>query len=122
MKSLLLVAHGSRRAESNEEIRQLTSRVAAMAAEDFELIDCAFLELAEPLIPDGIQHLVQQGATSVLVLPYFLAKGAHVASDIPEQVDQAKANNPDIAITTSQYFGASEAVPELLVKLATSSG
>ncbi len=118
---MLLVAHGSRRAQSNEEIKLLTEKVSALAGDNFDLVDCAFLELAEPLIPDGIQAMIERGATSVLVVPYFLAKGAHVASDIPEEVAKVVKLHPDVDISISQYFGAAEAVPELLVKLALSS-
>ena len=35
MKSLLIVAHGSRRAESNNEVRELTARIAEKAGADF---------------------------------------------------------------------------------------
>ena len=118
MHALLIVAHGSRRAESNEEIRALTQQVASKAREHFDLIDCAFLELADPLIPVGVNSLVERGAKSVVVVPYFLAKGAHVRDDIPEAVTQAQAAHPDIAITVSNYFGAADVVPDVLTELA----
>ena len=118
MQALLIVAHGSRREESNEEIRRLTEKVSAKAAGQFDLIECAFLELASTLIPDGVQGLVDQGATSIMVLPYFLAKGAHVANDIPDAVAVARNAHPDVDITISNYFGACDTVPDALVKLA----
>ena len=49
-KSLLLVAHGSRREASNDEVRALTARVREADDARFALIDCAFLELAEPAV------------------------------------------------------------------------
>jgi len=58
LKALLLVAHGSRRRESNEEIAILTQRVRECAGGRFDLVTCAFLELAEPSIPDGIDNAV----------------------------------------------------------------
>lgn len=121
MQALLIVAHGSRRAESNTEIKTLTSEVARRAASKFDLVECAFLELAEPLIPDGINGLVARGATAIVVVPYFLAKGAHVKDDIPEAIQASQANHPDIAITVSTYFGAAEPVPDLLAQLALSA-
>ena len=71
MKGLLLVAHGSRREASNEEIRALTKILASRAGDQFIDIRCAFLELAEPSIPDGIGLCVDAGADEVIVLPYF---------------------------------------------------
>lgn len=117
-KSLLLVAHGSRRAQSNEEISQLTTRVAELASGRFAQVSCAFLELADPSIPDGIDKLVSQGAKSILIVPYFLARGIHVASDVPEEVAKARSSHPEVELVISDYLGASAAVPELIVNLA----
>lgn len=118
MRSLLLVAHGSRRAESNEEIGRLATRVAAAAGDRFDVVEHAFLELAEPLIPDGIERCLQRGATSVSVVPYFLAKGTHVAEDIPEQVAIKQREYPDRDIHITEYLGTSDALVDVLVRLA----
>lgn len=120
MNAILIVAHGSRREESNEEIRRLTLQVAEKSAKHFDLIDTAFLELASPLIPEGIQALINKGADNVLVVPYFLARGTHVATDIPAEVAKAQHANPDTEIKISDYLGASDAMPDLLLKLAVS--
>ena len=118
MKSLLVVAHGSRRAESNQEIKSLTEKVSQRCADKFDRVECAYLELAEPLIPDAIRSLADNGAKSVLVVPYFLARGAHVASDIPEQINIAQQANPDLEIVVSDYLGAASEMPDLIVQLA----
>lgn len=118
MHALLIVAHGSRRAESNEEIKALTEQVASRANEHFDLVDCAFLELADPLIPDGVNSMVERGAKSIVIVPYFLAKGAHVRDDIPEAVALAQAAHPRVTITVSNYFGAADIVPSALTELA----
>jgi len=98
MKALLLIAHGSRRAESNDEIRELAGRVAAQATGQFDHIDCAFLELAEPSIPQGIQAMVDKGSESIVVMPYFLANGMHVAKDIPAFLKEAGQQFPNVEI------------------------
>ena len=118
MKSLLLVAHGSRRAQSNDEIAALTRRVADKAGARFGVIEHAFLELAEPLIPDGIQRCIDQGATSVSVVPYFLARGTHVADDIPEQVAIKQKQYPQMNIHITDYLGTSDELVDVLIKLA----
>jgi sirohydrochlorin ferrochelatase len=119
MKSLLLVAHGSRRVESNEEVRILASRLAAATAEYFS-VSCAFLELAEPSIPDGLRAAIGAGATEVVVLPYFLSAGRHVVSDIPAEVDVVRKERPDVAITLAPYLGAAQELAGVLLKLARS--
>ena len=118
MKSILLVAHGSRRAESNLEIGRLTERLAAKASEDVPIVEHAFLELCEPYIPDGIEKCIQKGATSVSVVPYFLARGTHVADDIPEQVAIKQVQYPDMEIRITDYLGTSDELVDVLLKLA----
>jgi sirohydrochlorin ferrochelatase len=116
-KSLLLVAHGSRREQSNNEVRQVTAMLKDRVGDRFVAVECAFLELAEPSIPDGIECCVRQGGEVVEVIPYFLSAGRHVAEDIPEQVDIKRREYPDIDIRITRYLGAAEAIPEVLLSL-----
>lgn len=116
MKSLLLIAHGSRRAESNEEVRALAVNLSALT-QNFDSVTCAFLELAEPSIPDGIEACVQQGASEIVILPYFLSAGRHVAEDIPALVQPKQAQYPELKIELRSYLGAASALPELILNL-----
>ncbi len=118
MNSLLIVAHGSRREASNNEIRALTEALQRKAANRFDDVGCAFLELAEPSIPDGISQCIEHGATHVTVFPYFLSAGRHVASDIPAEVNQMVREYPDVAITIAPYLGAAGAMSELILQQA----
>jgi len=123
MKSLLLVAHGSRRAASNDEVRELTQRLAEQAGDEYGFIDCGFLELAEPSIPDGIQRCIDAGARQVVVLPYFLSAGRHVSEDIPAEVKIKQDEYPDIQICISGYLGAADGITGMLLNAArTRSG
>jgi len=119
MKSLILVAHGSRREASNQEIRDLTRQLAEKAGDAYGRISCAFLELAQPSIPDGIVQAVEAGAREVVVLPYFLSAGRHVAEDIPDLVDSKRKLYPQVDIRIAPYLGKAEAVIDLLLALAS---
>lgn len=61
MKALLLVAHGSRRKQSNDEVMVLAERLKDHCGEQFGIIHGAFLELAEVLIPEGIDKCINDG-------------------------------------------------------------
>jgi len=115
MTALLLIAHGSRRAESNDEIRALTAKLKALAGSDYTRVECAFLELAEPGIETSIDQLIADGQTDILCLPYFLARGAHVASDIPEALEEARLKHPSATISASDYLGAADQLPGILM-------
>ncbi len=117
MKSLLLIAHGSRREASNDEIRDLTEQLKRQAAGRYDSVSCAFLELATPSISEGIEACVQAGATEVTVLPYFLSAGRHVARDIPEEIALKQKQHPALKIEIAPYLGASEQMTSVLLSL-----
>lgn len=116
IKALLIVAHGSRRQRSNEEIKQLSACVARQAGSRFAEVRCAFLELAEPSIPEGIDSCIAAGATEVVVMPYFLSAGRHVVEDVPTIVQRKQAEYPDVKICFSTYLGASSVMPQLILE------
>lgn len=113
-RHLLIVAHGSRRMSSNDEVREVT-RKFTLQAHDFEQVECGFLELDEPSIPQGIINAIEAGATEVVVLPYFLSAGRHVSEDIPAQIASVQEKHPDIKIHLAPYLGASKSMPEILL-------
>tara|TARA_R110001583_G_scaffold130834_1_gene282550 strand:+ start:45984 stop:46352 length:369 start_codon:yes stop_codon:yes gene_type:complete len=121
MKALLLIAHGSRRQQSNDEVIILAEKLKANCSEQYEIIHAGFLELAEPLIPDGIKKCIDNGATSIVVLPYFLNSGRHVIEDIPNIVNDAKKAYPMIDIKIASHLGASHLMMELLITSANAT-
>ena len=118
MKSLLIVAHGSRRKESNDEILALTEKIKDKLGKNFGLVSCAFLEISSPSISEAIDNCVQAKSDEILVLPYFLSTGRHVAGDIPGIVNEAKTRNSNIKITLLPYLGSDPQVENILVSIA----
>lgn len=118
MRALLIVAHGSRRAASNDEVRILTDQIRRLSGDEFDDVRCAFLELARPSIPDGIEQCIQAGATLVKVFPYFLAAGHHVVEDIPNAVQEKRDEYPALDIELVDYLGASGSMGGLILQMA----
>ena len=118
MNALLLIAHGSRRQASNDEVRKLANNLAQKSKNEFSIIECAFLELAEPSIPAGVSACVQQGAECVTVLPYFLSAGRHVSTDIPAELDKAKQLHPQLQLKVAPYLGAANEISDILISLS----
>ena len=118
MHALLLIAHGSRREASNQEVRELAARLEQIASDRFDHVIPAFLELAEPDIPTGVDRCVEHGATTVTAVPYFLSAGRHVAEDIPAELEKAKHRHEAVRICQSDYLGKHASVPDLLLALA----
>lgn len=118
MKALLLIAHGSRVGASNDEVRRLAEQLRAAAAGRFDLVECAFLELAEPSIPDGVQRCIAAGADEVFVVPYFLSGGRHVTEDVPAALRPKRDEHPHVRIHLCDYLGKAEAITDSLLELA----
>jgi sirohydrochlorin ferrochelatase len=118
MKALLLIAHGSRRKQSNDEVVVLADKLKQSCSEQYAIVHAGFLELASPMIPDGIKKCANDGATSIVVLPYFLNSGRHVVADIPNIVNDTKPNYPNIDIKIAAHLGASDLMMDLLISSA----
>ncbi len=111
MKALLIIAHGSRNAEANQEVLRLTHRIA----KHVPLAALAFLEIAPPSIEDALTNLSAAGATQITVLPYFLAAGSHASRDIPHLINQAKSNYPQIDFKILPHLGACSGMDALIL-------
>lgn len=116
MHSLLLIAHGSRRPASNDEVRELANKVKAIAGEQFSNVSSAFLELAEPDIPAGIGRCIAEGASEITIVPYFLSAGRHVAEDIPRVVNTAVMQHSNVKINLLPHIGAGFEMPAFLLR------
>ena len=117
MKAILLIDHGSKRAEANVMLECMANLVQAMAGADV-VVRAAHMELAEPDIPMGLAACVEAGATEVIAFPYMLSPGRHSTSDIPHLVAQAAAGFPGVTTRMTDAFGVHEKLAELILMRA----
>lgn len=115
MKALVIIAHGSRRAESNEEVANLAEQVRQRAEQHYAIVEHAFLELAEPALPDVIESLIEHGSDEIVILPYFLNSGNHVREDIPTLLSNARHDHPACEFKLAQPIGMYAGMPELIL-------
>ena len=121
-RAMVLVAHGSRLPEANEEIVRFASQLRNQSTGKFEIVEHGFLEMAVPDIATAIDTCIGQGATALWVMPYFLAKGRHVREDVPAVIEQARARHPDVIVHLCQHLGAQEGLAGLLLSQVISQG
>jgi sirohydrochlorin ferrochelatase len=117
MRALLIAAHGSRRSESNDEVRQLAAALSPLVADRYGYVGPAFLELADPSIDEAIDEAVGRGAREVVVLPYFLAAGTHVARDVPQIVRDRQRAHPNVHIRLADHLGTRPEMLDLLARV-----
>ena len=94
MNALLLIAHGSRRAEANADLEFVAADMRRRGSFDF--VHCSYLELAEPDIHTGGTRCVVAGATVVVMMPYFLSPGRHVSEDLTAARDKLADQFPQV--------------------------
>lgn len=92
--AVLLIAHGSRRAEANQDLVEVADRLRETG--EYEVVIPSYLELAEPSIPDGARKCVELGASEVRMLPYFLSAGSHVTRDLERFRSELAAEFPTV--------------------------
>lgn len=117
MKAFLLLAHGSRKTTSNEEVIRLAEQFSSRNSEKYPIVKAGFLELAKPDIHDTIDAAINAGATELVILPYFLASGTHVVDDIPRIVAERLAANPEMSYTILTHVGGAEGMLNLIEEL-----
>lgn len=103
--ALILAAHGSRLASSNDEVRSLASALASELPG--YMVRAAFLELTSPSIVDCATTLLNSGVNKLIVLPYFLAAGSHVSKDLPAIIEHLQSSYPDADISCTTHLGNS---------------
>ena len=74
----------------------------------------AYRKGGEPGITAGLDKLINAGAAEIVVLPYLLAAGQHVASDIPAEVESLARRHPRVRIILAPHLGAAGGMPELI--------
>jgi sirohydrochlorin ferrochelatase len=103
MNALLLIAHGSRRAEANADLEYVAAAMRQRGR--YGHVQVSYLELAEPSIPAGGEACVRAGAMAVTMLPYFLSPGVHVRQDMEEIREELAAKFPDVAFKLAEPLG-----------------
>src|SRR6266508_3522067 len=101
---VLVVGHGSRREEANEDVREAARRIGARG--DFPLVEAAFLEIVRPTIDEAFTRLVELEAHHIIVHPYFLSPGRHTRGDIPVEVHKAAACHAHVSYQITEPLAA----------------
>lgn len=113
MRAVLLVDHGSRRAEANAQLDELALRVAERLPG--EIVRTAHLELVPPSVADGIDACVAAGAREVVIHPFFLAPGRHAAEDLPRLAAEGEGRHPDVSVRVGPPLGLHPLVVDAVV-------
>ena len=110
--TVLLVGRGSTDPDANAEV----VKVARLLWEGRGLagVETAFVSLAAPDVPSGLERCRLLGAERIVVLPYFLFTGI-----LPDRVERQAADwaagHPDLDVRQAAVMGASDELAELVL-------
>ncbi|MGH9434774.1 MAG: sirohydrochlorin chelatase [Terriglobia bacterium] len=111
---ILLFAHGSRVESANAGVRVLAAQVRESGGLDY--VEAAFLEMAQPDLPQAIADAVAAGLGRIIVAPYFLTMGTHLRRDLPELLARARVLHPSVEFQVSEPLEGHSLLPALLLE------
>lgn len=113
---VVIVDHGSRREESNAMLEEVARLFGERFRQQFDIVEAAHMEIAEPSIRAAYAKCVERGATRVVITPFFLGPGKHWTSDIPRLTAEAASEFPKTTYHITMPLGIDELILELLNK------
>jgi len=114
MQAIILLGHGSHVPDASRDME----RVAAGLKTRYHhaMVEVCHMSQLGPHFPETFDKCVRQGATEVLVLPYFLHLGQHLRADIP-RILRAKAEEfPRVRLVLGKNLGFDPVLVDLMEK------
>ncbi|TVM00988.1 MAG: hypothetical protein CV087_11940 [Candidatus Brocadia sp. WS118] len=105
---VILISHGSKLSSGNDGLFRVADMLRAMNR--WDMVEAAFLQLAEPGFPEVVKKTVEGGVDRLVVVPLLLFKGNHVYKDIPEMLEMEKKKYPQVEFIYSNNIGADERI------------
>src|SRR5260370_270926 len=111
--ALLLIAHGSRHADANADLADLADELRRSSR--YAIVEPSFLELADPTINQAAEQCIQQGAQTVVLVPYFLSAGVHVQRDLNAAKTRLGARFPTVKIYLAGPLGPDPRILDIVL-------
>lgn len=109
---ILLIGHGS----SDKRAREAFIFTADSLSPSYRNVNFCFLELDRPNIEEGIRRSLLLKPRVLLMMPYFLHKGAHIKNDVVKEVAAALAKFEFEHAFMARHFGVDEKMINLVVE------
>jgi sirohydrochlorin ferrochelatase len=113
---ILVIGHGS----SDKSARTAFVYTVNKLKPYFRSVTFCFLELDEPRIANGIEKIISSNPDVVIIVPYFLHKGAHIKNDVVKDINSAlaKYNLKNIPVYITEHFGVDPKLVKLVLERA----
>ena len=111
---VLIIGHGSKDPNAKLSIKYVVNGLA----EKYRNVNHCFLEIEEPNIQQGIDKCQNNNPDFLVVVFYFLHKGAHVKRDIYEELNPAIKNSNLKNVLITEHIGTDNKMIDLIIERA----
>ena len=111
---VLIIGHGSKDPNAQLSIQYVVDSLS----DNYRNISHCFLEIEEPNIQQGIDKCERNSPEVLVVVFYFLHKGAHVKRDIFEDLNPAVEKSSLKNVLITEHIGTDEKMIDLIIERA----
>ena len=109
---IVILGHGSRREDANDEIREITAKLQEKNPD--KKYQVAFLEFGKPSLVDAIEGLLEEDKfEKIIIMPMFLTVGNHMHRDIPGKILRLKTTYPDMKFAFARHIGPDRRIVDI---------
>lgn len=120
-RAVILIGHGSRAAGADDDMERIAAELRR--GRNGEAIAVCRMGGRGTPFAEVFAGCVREGATEVVVMPYFLHFGVHLREDIPGMLREAAAGHPGVRLVLGRHLGYDESLVALVARrLAESAG
>jgi len=108
--AVILFAHGAREPEWAQPFQSIRDRLRGAGTP----VELAFLEFMSPSLDEAAARLADKRIETVVIVPLFLAQGAHLKRELPAMVEKIRKHHVKTAFRVAPALGDS---PEILAAI-----
>ncbi|UCH82145.1 MAG: CbiX/SirB N-terminal domain-containing protein [Nitrospiraceae bacterium] len=114
---IIIIGHGNpeKEADSTGYVADELHKIIHPSC-SHECVRTAYLQFMKPELPEAINDAVKDGAHKIIVHPYLLSSGYHVSKNIPDMIDKAKKDHPDVIFIYTEPLGAHKKIVEVVLE------
>ena len=109
--AVILFAHGASEPQWAQPFEAVRERLRAAGMQ----VVLAFLEFMSPSLDEAAATLADKGIETVIIVPLFLAQGAHLKRELPEMLEKIRKRHAKTEFRVTPALGEA---PEIVAAIA----
>jgi sirohydrochlorin ferrochelatase len=118
-EGIVLLGHGSRVPEAGRNMEKVA--YALKEKYGYAVVEVCYMSRLGPHFPEVFRKCVAQGATHIIVIPYFLHGGLHIVHDIPAMMQDLANEYPHVTVIFGNSLGFDSVLVDLVERRISES-